>query len=358
MIPVMIPGRLIRPLAVLLAVACAGAALTACGDSGDGGSPATAETEGSPRLSAQTKVTLVLDFQPNAVHAGIYRALAAGYYHDNNIELRIVQPTSTADTIKLIDAGKADFGIADAIDVAGQIEAGRPAKGIMAVVQRPLGGLITLAKDGIRSPAQLEGRKVGVTGVPSDDAVLNTIVADDGGDPDAVERVTIGFNGVQNLTTGKIAGFTGFAAADATQIEVQTGEQTRTFALDEHGGPTYPGLIVFAAEDRIRDEPDLARAFVDATVRGYQDTIDDPERSLDDLLAANPALDRKLIAAQLDAYVPLFQAHAPRFGIFQPRAVASLSRFLVDNDLASGAIPVARFATNAFLPRDGADGGP
>ena len=47
----------------------------------------------------------------------------------------------------------------------------------MAVVQRPLGGVITLRDAGIQSPSELEGRTVGVTGVPSDDAVLDTVAA-------------------------------------------------------------------------------------------------------------------------------------------------------------------------------------
>ena len=66
--------------------------------------------------------TLVLDFVPNAVHAGIYRALAAGYYRQAGIDLRVVPPGSTSTTLQLVDAGKAQFGLADGLDVAEQIE--------------------------------------------------------------------------------------------------------------------------------------------------------------------------------------------------------------------------------------------
>src|SRR5205807_1810752 len=122
---------------------------------------------------SMTTATLVLDFVPNAVHAGIYRALAAGYYRQGNVDLRVVQPTSTADTLRLIDAGKADFGLADGADVADQIDLGRDAQALMALVQRPLGGLITIQAEGLTSPRQLEGKTVGLTGVPSDSAVLD-----------------------------------------------------------------------------------------------------------------------------------------------------------------------------------------
>ena len=201
--------------ATVAALLSCGIVLAACGD--DGSNPAGSEA------------TLVLDFVPGPVHAGIYEALDRGYYEDEGIDLNVIEPTSTADTLKLIDAGKADFGIADGIDVAGQIDAGRSAKAIMALVQRPLGGVITLAAAGIGSPAELEGRTVGVTGVPSDDAILDTVVAADGGDPAAVNRVTIGFNGVQSLEAGKVDAFTGFIPADGVQADVD-GYPTRSFA--------------------------------------------------------------------------------------------------------------------------------
>ena len=199
------PGhRILAPLLPLLAAVM----LVACGgDSGSGGTVGTG-------ASGSQQATLVLDFVPGPVHAGIYEALAKGYYEDEGIDLEIVEPTSTADTLKLIDAGKADFGIADGIDLATQIAAGRGAQGILAIAQRPLGGLITLTDSGIGSPAELEGRTVGVTGVPSDDAILDTIVAADGGDPAKVDTVTIGFNGVSNLENGNVDAITGFIPAD------------------------------------------------------------------------------------------------------------------------------------------------
>jgi putative hydroxymethylpyrimidine transport system substrate-binding protein len=337
---------------VALVAATAAFAIGACGEGeGDGSEP----TAGAAALEQRTDATLVLDFVPNAVHTGIYCAVGRGYYEGNNVNLQIVEPTSTADTLRLIDAGKADFGIADGIDIAGQIERGRRAKGIMALVQRPLGGLITLEEAGITDPAQLEGRTVGVTGVPSDDAVLDTVIGDAGGDPSEVEVVTIGFNGVQSLENGNVDAFTGYIAADGTQIEVD-GSPITSFPLDEHGGPRYPGLVVFSTEDEISRDPDLIAAFVEATVRGYRDTLADPEGCLDELLAQNPGLDRELQRAQLDAYEPLFVNDAATYGAFRRQGIAALSRFLVDTGLAEEELPFDRYATNEFVPGAGGDG--
>jgi len=345
------PKALTLLLAILVSILTLG--LAACGDddddSGSDGSTTPAAGGGDAALDEMTEATLILDFLPGAVHAGIYTAVANGYYEENNVDLEIIEPTSTADTLRLIDAGQADFGIADGIDLADQITQGRGAKGIMALVQRPLGGLITLEESGITDPKQLEGKKVGVTGVPSDQAILDTIMTDAGGDPEKADVVTIGFNGVQQLEGGNVAAFTGFWPADGVQVQVD-GFPTEIFRLDEWGGPKYPGLMVFSTEDKISEDPELFAAFVDATVRGYNDTIADPAASLDDLLAEVPDLDPELTEAQLEAYEPLFQADAPQYGEIVTANIESLDTFLVDSGLADEPITPERYGTNEFLP--------
>lgn len=346
------PGA--RPRSIRVAALAAGCAacvalalgLAACGGSGS-----------APGDGERTEATLVLDFVPGPAHAGIYTALERGYYADRGIDLRIVEPTSTADTLKLIDAGKADFGIADGSDVAGQIAAGRGAKGILALTQRPLGGLITLREEGIRTPADLEGRTVGVTGVPSDDAVLATILRDGGLEPDDVRKVTVGFNGARSLENRKLDAFTGFIPADGVQVELD-GFPTRSFPLDEHGGPRYPGLVVFSTEEQIAADPKLMRGFVAATVAGYEDVIADPGEGADALLAANPAIPEDFAAASLRALNPLWVGDAPGFGVFRAERLRELSAYMVDNGLAGEPIPPARYATNEFVRASGAsDGG-
>lgn len=294
---------------------------------------------------------MILDFVPNAVHAGIYRALAAGYYRRENIELRVVQPTSTQETLKLIDAGRAQFGLADGSDVAGLIDGGGDAQAVMALVQRPLGGLIGLASEHLRSPAGLRGKAVGVTGVPSDLAVLDTELRHAGVSPSRVRAVTVGFNGAQALLAGRIAAFTGFIPDDGVSLQAG-GHPIAAFALDANGGPAYPGLVAFTTRGEIHSDPALVRDFVAATVHGYLDTLADPGRSLDELLAANPGLSRKLTKASLDVYLPLFadRGRVP-FGTIQAANVAAMSHWMLASGLIHRMISPARYATDRFLAR-------
>ena len=307
-------------------------------------------------LPRMTRATLILDFTPNAVHAGIYRALAAGYYRHENIALEVVQPTSTQETLKLIDAGRAQFGLADGSDVASLIDKGGDAQAVMAIVQHPLGGLIAVASEHLRSPADLAGKTVGITGVPSDTAVLDTELRHAGVPPRRVKVVTVGFNGGQALVAGKIAAFTGFIPDDGVALQV-SGHPIAAFGLDEQGGPPYPGLVAFTTRHLIATDPTLVRDFVWATIHGYEDTLKDPRSSLGELEVANPTLPRKLTAASLRVYLPLFADERARaggggvpFGTLQGPNIEAMSRWMVGAGLTHASIAPARYGTNAFVP--------
>jgi putative hydroxymethylpyrimidine transport system substrate-binding protein len=304
-------------------------------------------------LTRGTKATLIIDFTPNAVHAGIYRALAAGYYRQEHIDLKVVQPSATVETLKLIEAGKAQFGLADGSDVAGLIARGGDARAVMAIAQRPLGGLIALASEHLRSPADLQGRTVGITGVPSDTAVLDTEVRHAGGDPRKVRVVTIGFNGAQALVAGKIAAFTGFIPDDGVQLQV-SGHPITAFGLAENGGPAYPGLVAFTTRREISSDPALVRDFVAATARGYEDTLRNPARSLTDLERLNPTLPPKLTRASLKVYLPLFFAGGrTAFGTLKAGNLAAMSAWMLQRGLIDAAVTPARYGTDRFIPAGG-----
>jgi len=271
--------------AVLLLVSFAG-----CGE--DGAEP------GAPQ-----GVTLVLDFVPNAVHAGIYAAQGQGYYRDRGIDLAIRQPGESSDAPKLLAAGRADFAILDIHDLGIARERGLDVVGTMSIVQRPLAAVIARGNGPVRRPRDLQGRTVGVTGLPSDEAIVDSEVSADGGDPARVDRVTIGFNAVSSLAAGKVDAATGFCNAEGVALQRQ-GIPIRIFKVSRYGAPPYPELILTASRPTIEREPDLVDSMVAATTRGYELAFEDPAQALDDLLAEVPSLERADQAAQLRALRP------------------------------------------------------
>jgi putative hydroxymethylpyrimidine transport system substrate-binding protein len=173
-------------------------------------------------------------------------------------------------------------------------------------VQRPLAAVLARADGPVRRPREMQGHRVGVSGLPSDEAVVDSEVEADGGDPDAVEAVTIGFNAVASLAAGKVDAATGFWNAEAIALRRQ-GVPTRVFKVDEFGAPPYPELILATSRKTLENDPKLVESMIAATRRGYEFTEAHPSQSLDDLLAANPELEEGDQKAQLDALLPVLQ---------------------------------------------------
>ena len=136
--------------------------------------------------TAPRPVALALDFQPNAAHASIYAAVREDLDARHDVALRVRVPGASTDSLKLLAAGRAQFSIVDIHDLGLARERGADVVGVGALVQRPLAAVI--ARAGIGRPRELEGSRVGVTGLPSDDAVLRAVVEHDGGRMARVRR--------------------------------------------------------------------------------------------------------------------------------------------------------------------------
>ena len=249
--------------------------------------------------------SLVLDFTPNAVHAGIYSAIARQLDRDNGVRLHVIAPSATTDSIKLLETGAVDFAILDIHDLAIARERGKDLVGIMAIVQRPLAAL--LAAPRFPTPTSLIGQTVGITGVPSDTAVLDSIVEGAGGDPRKLRTVTIGFNAVADLLAGKVAAATAFWNDEGVTLARQR-PGFHAFKVDDYGAPRYPELVLCATATSLRRDPGLARHLVSALEAGYRFTISSPGRSASNLERLVSGLDPALVSAELTALLPAFRA--------------------------------------------------
>jgi putative hydroxymethylpyrimidine transport system substrate-binding protein len=281
--------------------------LAGCGAGGAAGSKTSA--------ARVRDASVVLDFTPNAVHAGIYSALAHHFDRRDGLRLHVVVPSASTDAIKLLETGRVDFAILDIHDLAIARERGQDIVGIMALVERPLAAVI--AAPGIRTPRQLQGRTVGVTGVPSDAAVLHSVVAGAGGRPGRVRTITIGFNAVADLLAGRIPAATAFWSDEGVTLAARH-RGFHSFRVDQYGAPSYPELVLCATGRTVRRRRALASAMVRTLASGYAFTRGNPRRSALDLESLVPGLDPTLVAAELSALEPAFAAPDGTVGELNP----------------------------------------
>jgi NitT/TauT family transport system substrate-binding protein/putative hydroxymethylpyrimidine transport system substrate-binding protein len=290
--------------------------------------------------------TLVLDFTPNAVHAGIYSAIARRLDRANGIRLRVSVPTASTDSIKLLQAGRVSFAILDIHDLAIARERGADLVGVMAIVERPLASVIAAPR--FPTPNTLAGHTVGITGVPSDTAVLDSIVAGAGGNPRRLRTITIGFNAVADLLAGKVAAATAFWNDEGVTLQRHR-PGFHIFRVDGYGAPSYPELVVCATATELRRDERLVRAVVRTLVAGYRFALGDPAQSASELEALVPGLDPTLVRAQLHALLPAFRAADGRIGVLDRGVLASWARWEVRFGIVRRAPDVAAMFDSALV---------
>lgn len=273
------------PIVLALAVAVSG-----CGGS-------------SGASNGPTPLSLALDFTPNAAHAPIYAAVRTGADRRHGIRLRILGPgTGTPDSLKLVASGRADVGVLDIHDLGLAAERGADVVGIAPLVQRPLAAVI--ARAGIKRPRDLAGRTVGVTGLPSDVAVLNAVVSGDGGDFSSVKQHTIGFSAVPQLVAGKVDAVTAFWNAEGVVLH-QRGVKTDDFRVDRYGAPPYPEVVLFVKRSTLEKRGPQLRALLAALADGVREVHRRPDAAIKQIAEVSEA-DEPLVKAQLKAVDPLF----------------------------------------------------
>jgi putative hydroxymethylpyrimidine transport system substrate-binding protein len=334
--------RRLAPL-TLLPVLLLIVALAGCGEKED-----VLEPSGSQR------VELMLDYFPNADHAGIYAAQAAGYFEQAGLDVEIRQPPDPAAPIKQVAAGRVDVAISYEPEVFRARDQGLDVVAVGAIVREPLTSIISLPKAKIREPADLEGKTVGTAGIDYQTAYLQTIVTEAGIPPESVKERNVGFRLVPALLTGKVDAVLGaFWNYEGTQLKLE-GKKPRIIRMEDAGVPTYDELVLVANANALERDGDKLRALIGAIARGTRELRRDPEEGIRGLLEANPDLDPKLQRAVVDVTMPLFFPVEGRpFGWQDPEAWDAFGAWMEDRNLLENPPDVRATFTNELLPGAG-----
>src|SRR3954467_4794516 len=280
------------------AVAAAALAIAACGGGDEPSTASTATTAAKPAAPA----TLALDFTPNAVHAPIYAAVREGFDRRHGVSLRIREPGSSPNSLALLTLGRVDVGILDVHDLAIARERGVDVVGIAALVQKPLAALI--ARGDVPRPRSLAGRTVGVSGLPSDPAFVRAIVQGDGGEYARVKQVTIGFQAVSSILSGRVDAVPAFWNAEGVALR-RRGVRTREFRVEDYGAPAYPEVVLVTARRTLERKRALVDGVVAAIGDGMRSVLARPEPAARQIARAAGQADVGLVREQLRVMRPV-----------------------------------------------------
>ena len=284
-------------IALAAAVALVPALVAGCGG-GDDAAPA------SSTAAAVQDVSLALDWFPNADHAGIYVAKAKGLDTQAGADIAPSVPSDPTTTLTAVAAGKKDLAITYAPELLIARAKGVPVKAVGAIAQVPLNSIMARSDRGIERPRDLEGKVVGIAGVPSDRALLDTVVAADGGDPSKVTTKVVGYSLAPSLAAGKVDAVIGaYWNIEGPDLRMKDVPVT-VMKLDDHGVPRYDELVLVASEDAIRDKPAALRAALAGIAAGQSAAVADAGAAVAALEKANPDIAKKVLPAQVSDTIP------------------------------------------------------
>jgi putative hydroxymethylpyrimidine transport system substrate-binding protein len=333
-----------RLTAVLFALAAV-AALAACGEKQE---PIAATPRTQP-------LRLMLDYFPNADHAGIYAAQSTGEFRRAGLDVQIQTPSDPAAPLKLLAAGKVDLAISYEPELLLARDQGRQLVAVGALVQKPLTSIISIGKHAISDPAKLQGKTVGTAGIPYQSAYLKAILGQAGVDPTSVKEVNVGFNLVPAMLSKRVDATLGaFWNYEGIQLARQH-KGPKVIRMEGAGVPTYDELVIVARRQDLGTGGEKVRRFMRALARGTAALRKNPAVGIDPLLKANKDLDRGLQEASVKATLPVFfpsDSQKP-FGWQEPREWAAYGRWMAENKLLQQPPDTGHALTNEFLPGQG-----
>lgn len=328
-------------LAAALAFAIAGVGVS-CGDDDDG--------NGSG--GGMENVTFMLDWTPNTNHSGVYVAKAKGWYEDAGLNVDIVEPGQSG-VDQIVATGNAQFGVSVQESVIPARAEGLPIVSIGAIIQHNTSSLMFLNSEGIEGPGDLAGKTYGGFGGALETALIKTLTECGGGDPESVKFVEVGqaeyLDGLQRDQYDFVWIFDGWDGIRAKDI---VGADVGFLHFIDYLDciPDWYTPLIITNESMIQDHPDTVRAFMEATTKGYEFAIENPQETADILLQAVPELDKQLVELSAAYLASRYVDEGRQWGLQDMDVWQRFEAFLRDAGLTTEEVDVSKAFTNEFLP--------
>lgn len=293
-------------------------------------------------------VTLVLDFVPNTNHTGFYVAQEKGYFEEAGLNVNIIEPGDDSTSATLVATGKGEFGVSYQEDVtyAQTAKEPLPIRAIAAIIQHNTSGFVTLKEDNITSPKDFEGKVYSGWQTPSEEAVIRAVMNQAGADFDKLTMV--GADGYAEL--GKSVDLLWDFEGWTYRKHLMNGLDLSFMSLrDLDARLDYYTPVIITNEDMIENDPETIQAFMDATKKGYEYAIENPEESAEILHKFAPDYDLDFLIESQKFLSAQYALDAPSWGVMKEEVWTNYTDFMYEYKLIDKKIDAKDQYTNDFI---------
>ncbi|WP_430482050.1 ABC transporter substrate-binding protein [Rossellomorea marisflavi] len=309
----------------------------------------TACSSGGTEKEKLKKVSVVLDWTPNTNHTGLYVAKEKGYFEKQGLDVDIIMP-GEAGADQLVASGKADFGVGYQEGVTQARVQDVPIVSIAAIIQHNTSGFAAPKDKGITKPEDFEGKTYGGWGSPVEEAVMGSIMKQEGADVKKVNFVNMGDTDFFTAVKRDIDFAWIFYGWTGIEAELRGEELDMMYVKDYSDKLDYYTPVLTTNESHIKDDPDTVKAFLKAATEGYEYSIEHPDEAGKILLKEAPDLDEELVMKSQEWLAPKYKDDAERWGEQKAEVWKNYADWMFDNGLLEKKLDSQKAYTNEFLP--------
>jgi len=294
-----------------------------------------------------TPVSLPVGYIPNIQFAPLYVALEKGYFKQAGLDVTLDYSMET-DAAALTGANKVQFAVVSGEQVLMGRAQSLPIIYVMNWFQKYPVGIVSKIEKNIIKPADLKGKKIGIPGLYGASYIGLRALLDAGGLTEKdVTLDSIGYNQVEALGAGAEDAAVIYITNEPVQLRSQ-GYQVNVFGVDDYLHLVGNGLIT--NEKTLKENPDLVRRMVRATLMGVQDTINDPAGAFEISKKYVSNLDKSETVQRqvLDASIQLWRT--PKPGVSDPASWKNMQELLQKMGLLKTPLDLNQAFSNDYLP--------
>ena len=305
------------------------------------------QTEATQTQAPLTHIRLPMGFIPNVQFAPFYAAVDQGYYQEAGIEIEFDYSFET-DGLTLVGANELQFALVSGEQVLLARAQGLPVVYVMGWWQDYPVGVVAKAEEGINTPEDLAGKRVGLPGTFGASYVgLRALLSAAGLQESDITMDSIGFNQVEALVADQEDAVVIYVNNEPIQLRAQ-GYEVDVIRVADYMQLASNGLIT--NETTLAENPDLVASMVQATLRGVRYSIENPEEAfeiskkfVENLDQANQEIQMRVLEASIEFW------KAEQVGHSDPAAWENMQNVLLEMGLLSQPLDLDAAYTNQFI---------